>query len=338
MNSQHLPWHVQRPLLDVVVVGDDATAKRAARTGHARQPLANEPARARLGARKRRAALGTQREEHALHRLVVSREQVPCERLGQLFLEPSGVSGGVECGRNVDVNLEVSRTDPHFDSIHLAASGIERAGNGRLARSEESKQPMLASRISCRNLADPRVLGGTWPEATKLPGRARQHNHYGWRGAQHQTGRGARQAKGLGSSGHCRLFTHSGLEVVVWKAKPLGDVARRSSDLAHQLLVDSQLEPSSPRQELDRSVIVRRPEPTRHDQQVGAQTVLERARQLRGIVTDDHNALRSQAEPCELAREEATVCVADVATNQLRSGQENVRTRLGAHAGGPSHV
>ena len=68
------------------------------------------------------------------------------------------------------------------------------------------------------------------------------------------------------------LLQHSGLEVGIRTLQPLGDPSRDHADLVVQPLVEKQLATGHPRDELDRPVVVGRPEPARHN----AQVVLER--------------------------------------------------------------
>ena len=49
--------------------------------------------------------------------------------------------------------------------------------------------------------------------------------------------------------------------------------------------------------QLDRAVVVRRPEPARDDEQIGLESFAERALELGGVVADDGDPRRLEAEP-----------------------------------------
>ena len=85
------------------------------------------------------------------------------------------------------------------------------------------------------------------------------------------------------------------------------------------------------RDELDRAVVVRRPEPAGDEHRVGAvERVAERRLELLRRVADDRDARRLEPEPQRLAREERPVQVGSLAAHELaaRDDDDGARPRL----------
>src|SRR5439155_9981805 len=87
-------------------------------------------------------------------------------------------------------------------------------------------------------------------------------------------------------------------------------------------------------QQLDRAVVVRRPEATGDEQQVGlAQPDRERLRELFGAVADDRDPGRLEAEAHQLGGEEGAVEVVPVAADELAARHDDRRARPAQRAG-----
>src|SRR5207253_10724580 len=113
--------------------------------------------------------------------------------------------------------------------------------------------------------------------------------------------------------GESRLLPHPGLEVGVRTAHALGEPPRDVADLTMEVVVEPELEPSRTRHELDRAIVVRRAEPSRHDAEIGAEAVSQRILQLVRAVADDLDPCRLEPEPEHLVREKRSVAVRAVA-------------------------
>ena len=109
--------------------------------------------------------------------------------------------------------------------------------------------------------------------------------------------------------------------------QPLGDGARDAPDLRREPLVHVQSDAGGARDELDRLVVVRRPEPAGDDAEVRLQPLGQRRLELVVVVADDRDARRLDAEVDELLREEGSVAVAAVAADELAARYDDVATR-----------
>ena len=94
-------------------------------------------------------------------------------------------------------------------------------------------------------------------------------------------------------------------------------------DLPLEFRVHDEVEPGRGREELDGPVVVRGPEASRDDAEIGLQTLAERGRELAGRVTDDRDPRRFEAERKELAREERAVQVGALAADELATGDDD---------------
>ena len=103
--------------------------------------------------------------------------------------------------------------------------------------------------------------------------------------------------------------------------------ARDALDLRLELLVDAQRRARDPCDELDGAVVVRRPEPARDEADVRlALAVAQRGLEIGGIVADDHDPLRLEAERERLARVEGAVAVVPLAAHELAARDDDRRT------------
>ena len=130
--------HAKRVTLHSVVVRHNATQKRAARTGYAREALADHAASARFRARDAETPVEAEAVHDALYGLGVTREQGSGQCLGELRFEPVGLRSCIVAGGNVDVYLELARANADLEPAVLATGGFEGASDGRLADPEKS--------------------------------------------------------------------------------------------------------------------------------------------------------------------------------------------------------
>ena len=78
------------------------------------------------------------------------------------------------------------------------------------------------------------------------------------------------------------------------------------------------------RDELDRAVVVRRPEPAGDEHRVGVcQRVAEHSLELRGRVADDRDARRLEPESQGLAGEKGSVQVGSLAAHELAARDDD---------------
>ncbi len=113
--------------------------------------------------------------------------------------------------------------------------------------------------------------------------------------------------------------------------------ARACGDLGCERLVEPQLQTGCTRKQLDRPVVVRRPEPAGDDEQVVPEAVAERRLELGGRVADDSHLHRLDPERLERSCEERTVQVGAVAPNELRPGDDDRGAQRNGYAGCPCH-
>src|SRR5919108_642885 len=117
---------------------------------------------------------------------------------------------------------------------------------------------------------------------------------------------------------------------------PHGKLARECLDLPLQVLVHDDTPAGNLRQHLHSAVVVRRPEPARGDEQVGAQALGERSLELLGPVADDDDALGLEAALRELTCEKGAVLVLPSAARQLAAGDDDRRSGAAQAALGAS--
>jgi hypothetical protein len=82
--------------------------------------------------------------------------------------------------------------------------------------------------------------------------------------------------------------------------------------------------------ELDRPVVVRRPEPAGDDAEVRGRALTERRLELFRRVADDEDAFRLEPERDELTRDERPVQVVAISSNELAAGDDDERARAAA--------
>jgi len=164
------------------------------------------------------------------------------------------------------------------------------------------------------------------------PIRAWKH-HDGARALEHEAGSGAGKAERLRARGQRRLLAHTRLEVGIRPPQALGDPPRDVLDLFLQRRVEDELPACDPRDELDRAIVVRRAEPARDEAEVRLQPFAERRFQLGGVVADDRDPRRLDAQPQQLRGQERAVPVRAVAADELAAGGDDEPARARQAAG-----
>ena len=91
-------------------------------------------------------------------------------------------------------------------------------------------------------------------------------------------------------SGRVACFRTPARKVRVRAAHPLGEAPRDQLDLSLERRVHTQGTPRDTRDELDRPVVVRRPEAARDQADVGLEALAQRGLELVGVVADDRDA------------------------------------------------
>ena len=194
------------------------------------------------------------------------------------------------------MDLEVARADRRLHAIPVAPRLRERLGDSGLAGAEES-QDAPARRAGRREHCLHRLACHRCrPQPAKLAGRARQHDeHAAVRGDDEAWSRPG-DADHVGAVGDRRLLRHARCEVGVGSAESLGDRARDRLDLRLELAVDPERRAGDARDELDRPVVVRRPEAARDEADVRLAPGPERRLEVDRVVPDDDDPLGCEAE------------------------------------------
>ena len=94
-------------------------------------------------------------------------------------------------------------------------------------------------------------------------------------------------------------------------------------DLACELLVDGERSAGRRGEQFDRSVVVRRAETPRDDEQVLVQPCTQRGLELGRLVADDSDPHGIDAEPEQRARQIRAVPVLPVAADELRARRDD---------------
>jgi hypothetical protein len=162
-------------------------------------------------------------------------------------------------------------------------------------------------------------LEGTWPQSLQLRRRPGQEHDNGLARLQHQPWRRPREAQRHGAFRERRLLPHPRLEVRIRALQPLGKGPRDPLDLGLEALVDAQRKACGAGDELDRPVIVGRPQATRNDAQIRAQTLRDSDLELILCIPDDRDPRGLESETDELTGEERPVAIAPVAPDVLAS-------------------
>ena len=246
--------------------------KTSLEPGHRREPRRDHAAGARLGRRERPAARAAEVEHDLLDPALLLAEQVPREprRATRPRARPqarTGRRGSRSRARRSSRRRPAARRPPRRARARPPTRSRRRSA-GRGARA--------ASRV--REHAPHRLgLERARPEPLQLRGRPGQDDDGGLAGLR-RTRPGAVPASpsDTAPSGSVACFAHARLEVRVRAlAAALRRRARSARSRASQPLVDVQRQPRGARDELDRAVVVRRPEAARDDAEVRAAALRE---------------------------------------------------------------
>jgi hypothetical protein len=171
--------------------------------------------------------------------------------------------------------------------------------------------------------ADRLVLQRGPPEPSELGRRPRQDDRDRSVRLHHEARRRARDPDHPPADRDGRLLAHTLLELRVWTPETLGDPPRDLLDLPLELRHGPCLEPRRAREQLDRPVVVRRPQPAREHEEVGLEPLPDSGLQLCRVVADDRDPCRLQAEPGQLVGQERPVRVPAAAADQLAAGDDD---------------
>ncbi len=120
-----------------------------------------------------------------------------------------------------------------------------------------------------------------------------------------------------------------------WYGLPrrLGERPGNGLDLALERLVHAQRTPGEPAQELDRAVVVGRPQPSRADADVRLEALGDRVGELLLAVAHDEDPAGIETQPHELGRDEGPVRVAPIPADELGTGDDDDGARTRRHVG-----
>ncbi len=319
MLVEHGAGHVELVALDGVRVGDDTAAEHVTRSRHGREPCRDETARARLRDAEGEPSRSTELQHELLDRPLVLGEDVARQRLPQLARERLGVALRPGLRDDVDVDLEVPRADRRLDTVSVAPRLGERPRHRRLAQPVEAEHAPARRDGPLQHALHGLALDSTRPEPLQLTRRPGQDDDRRPPRCRARARAPCRRHRGHAPLGHRRLLRHARREVGIRPAEPFRDRARERLDVLLELGVDDERPPGDPRDELDRAVVVRRPEAPRDEADVGLQALAERGLEIVLVVTDHDHPCRLQPERQRLAHDERPVAIVAVAPHELAS-------------------
>ena len=171
------------------------------------------------------------------------------------------------------------------------------------------------------------------PQALQLAGRTRQHDDHARArvedDARGRAGDAERERPLREASPACGRRR----EIRVRAAHPLGEPARDLLDLGLESLVEHERPPGHARHELDRPVVVRRPESARDEADIGLESFAQGGLELGRIVADDRDPRGLEPEPERLPRVERAVQISPLAANELASRYDDGGARAVQEAG-----
>ena len=238
-----------------------------------------------------------------------SREQVPRPARGAPQAHRPRSSPGVD--DQVDVDLEVTGADGRLHPTPLAARLRQHACDRGLAHAVEAQRAPLR-RLGPREHAphaarSRRALGQSRRSSRGGPGRATTTHAPVARAR--SPGAVPASPSEAAPSGNDACLRHAGRELAVRPPEPLGDAARHSSISRFERSDRRRsVAPRRAREQLDRAVVVRRPEAAGDDEQVGANPSSSAALQLVRPVADDRHAGRLEPARIQLPRPEKARC------------------------------
>ena len=319
------------PGLDLVRVRDDRAGEHVTGARRVGEPRRDEPAGAGLRRGKPEPARPAQVEDELGDRSLVLREEVATEGLAQRVDELVRSRVGARLDDEVDVDLEVPCADRRFHAVAVATRLGERAGDRRLARPVEAEHAAAGRRRPCEHLLEGLALHGRRPQAAKLARRAGHHDVDAPLGGKDEARRGPGDPDDDGALREGRLLGHAWREVGVRTSQPLGDPARHSLDVRLECRVDAQRRTRDACDELDRAIVVGRPEAAGDEANVGFARRAQRSLEISGLVPDDHDLLGLEAQRERLASVERPVAVGSLAAHELAARDDDRRAWAAAH-------
>ncbi len=127
----------------------------------------------------------------------------------------------------------------------------------------------------------------------------------------------------IAPSGQGRLLAHALGEIRIRAAHPLGEAPRDLLDLAREPGVDGESSFRHAGDELDRPVVVRRPEAAGDEADVCLERARQRGLELVGVVADDRDLRGLQAQQERLTGIERSVQVCSLPAHQLAAGHDD---------------
>ena len=260
--------------LDLVRVRDDRRREHVARArarrsaAPATRPPVHDSAVASVSPRSRSRS----RTSSAVDRLV-AREEVALVRRDERALELVGARLGARLDEQVDVDLEVARADRHVHAVAVAAraasawatadSRRRRRSAARGARRARAAREQRAQRLGLEHAR---------PELLQLARRAGQRDRDARAGLEHDRRRRARRARPtIAPSGSVACLRTPCGEVRVRPVAAASATRRESSSIsASSSSSTCEADAGGAREQLDRAVVVGRPEAARDDEQVVA--------------------------------------------------------------------
>jgi len=161
------------------------------------------------------------------------------------------------------------------------------------------------------------------PQLSQLPRGSRQHDREPVAGRHDEAGSGADEPDRDRILGSRRLLRHAGREVGVRTLEPFRDRARAILDLSLERGIDDEIEAGRGREQLDRPVVVRGPETSGDDAEIGPQPLGEGGCELARRVADDRDARRRETQGQQLSRQERPVQVGALAADELAAGDDD---------------
>ena len=323
--------HAELLDLDLVRVGDDRHREHVARARDRREPGGDEPARARL--RRRRACSPRSRQRSST---ISSTDRRPSER-------------GSGSSRSRERRLERAPALLGRRARRRGRRGSRSRGRRSSPRPRPRRRPPPASACATADSPGPkkrsvRRSGGVAavehrphgfdlerprPEPLQLARRARQDDDRRPVRVDDEAGRRAgepeRRSRPRARSPACARRPRSPRTGASAARRPRG---RQPSICASSSSSTCSARPATLRDELDRPVVVRRPEPTRARDEIGrGERLAQRRLELVGVVADDLDPRRLEPEREQRASEERAVQVGPVAAHELAARDDDHRPR-----------
>ncbi len=194
------------------------------------------------------------------------------------------------------MDLEVAGTDRRLDTVAVTSCVGESLGDRRLARAVEPEHSAVGLRRLCQHPPERLGCDGSRPQTPQLPRWAGQHDDDASAGVQNDAGRRARKTERDRPLGQSCLLENAVREIRIGAAHTLGEAPRDLLDLAREGGVDAEGPPRDASDELDRPIVMGRSEAARDEADVRLERLAQRGLELIGIVTDDRDPRRLQAE------------------------------------------